>query len=167
MLCLQCTRVQWTPPLRESFGYPLILAQILTVSWCLRQKVPHWKHLLYVATTTACSLVTWQFSQFVFLTQAIALLGLWFLHPVPHPTITVVFLGKLVRFLLMTLNRMIDMSFFLMNRLAYRMLYCYCSPMKCSSRPSTPALWWPSWGAFCLFQHSPIVWSRFGRKWDT
>lgn len=92
----QCTRVQWTPPLRESFGYPLILAQILTVSWCLRQKVPHWKHLVLVAVTTAASLVTWQFSQFVFLTQAIALLALWFLNPLPRPIITVIFLGKLV-----------------------------------------------------------------------
>jgi hypothetical protein len=92
----QCTRVQWTPPLRESFGYPLILAQILSVSWCLRQTTPHWKHLCCIAFTTTASLVTWQFSQFVFLTQVLSLTVLWIKNSIPRTNITVVFLGKLV-----------------------------------------------------------------------
>ena len=93
---VQCTRVQWTPPLRESFGYPLILAQILSVSWCLRQTAPHWKHLCCIAFTTSVSLVTWQFSQFVFLTQLLSLTVLWIQNSAPRPNITVIFLGKLV-----------------------------------------------------------------------
>lgn len=93
----QSTRVQWTPPLRESFGYPLILAQILAVSWCLRQTRPHWKHLFYIAFATSASLVTWQFSQFVFLTQVLSLTVLWIQNSAPRPNITVVLLGNLVR----------------------------------------------------------------------
>lgn len=92
----ECTRVQWTPPLRESFGYPLILAQILSVSWCLRQTTPHWKHLCWIAFTTTASLVTWQFSQFVFLTQVLSLTVLWIQNSAPRPNITVVFLGNLI-----------------------------------------------------------------------
>lgn len=93
----ECTRVQWTPPLRESFGYPLILAQLLSVSWCLRQTVRlNWRHLCSVAITTSASLVTWQFSQFVFLTQGAALVVLWFQNRPARPAITVIFLGKLV-----------------------------------------------------------------------
>ncbi|XP_046459032.1 probable C-mannosyltransferase DPY19L1 [Daphnia pulex] len=93
---VECTRVQWTPPLRESFGYPLILAQILSVSWCLRQTTPHWKHLCCIAFTTTASLVTWQFSQFVFLTQVLSLTVLWIQNSTPRSNITVVFLGKLI-----------------------------------------------------------------------
>ena len=96
LISYQCTRVQWTPPLRESFAYPLILAQMLAVSWSLRQPSPHWKHLCCVAIATSASLVTWQFSQFVFLTQVIALAVLWLQNQAPRTTITVVFLGKLV-----------------------------------------------------------------------
>ena len=93
----QCTRVQWTPPLRESFGFPLILAQLLSISWCLRETVNlNWKHLCWIAMTTSASLVTWQFSQFVFLTQGVALLVLWFQNRPARPAITVIFLGQIV-----------------------------------------------------------------------
>lgn len=112
----ECTRVQWTPPLRESFAYPLILAQMLAVSWSLRQPSPHWKHLCCVAIATSASLVTWQFSQFVFLTQVIALAVLWLQNQAPRTTITVVFLGKLVGLqnavLLLFANEMLLTSFY-------------------------------------------------------
>jgi len=98
-MCLQSTRVQWTPPLRESFGYPFILAQMLSVTWCLHQKtIPRWKNLFLIALTTTCGLVTWQFSQFVFLTQVIALSILWVLNMNKsyRTSLAIILLGKLV-----------------------------------------------------------------------
>lgn len=96
-LSFQCTRVQWTPPLRESFAFPLILAQLLSVSWCLQRKANiHWIHLITVSVSTCASLITWQFSQFVFLTQTVALAILWLQNRSSRPAITVILLGNLV-----------------------------------------------------------------------
>lgn len=83
----ECTRVQWTPPLRESFAYPALLYQMYNVTMAIREyKERNSKHRLtwrkiflnrtYVSilAVTLCSLLCWQFSQFVFVTQLIALL---------------------------------------------------------------------------------------------
>ncbi|CAB3363576.1 Hypothetical predicted protein [Cloeon dipterum] len=73
----ESTRVQWTPPLRESFAYPFLLAQMLSLCFLLRDARMCWKEGLLLATTTVCSLVTWQFSQFVLATQIVAVLILF------------------------------------------------------------------------------------------
>ena len=84
--------------MRESFGYPWLLSQLLSVTWCLRQKTPHWRHLSAIALSTSGSLVTWQFSQFVFVTQIIALSLVWMLNSSAtfRSSLGVIFLGKLV-----------------------------------------------------------------------
>ncbi|XP_012139747.1 protein C-mannosyl-transferase DPY19L1 isoform X3 [Megachile rotundata] len=73
----ECTRVQWTPPLRESFAYPLLLFQIYMVTVILRKSSALGHDvdaLLKMGISTIISLCCWQFSQFVFATQIIALL---------------------------------------------------------------------------------------------
>ncbi|XP_054004202.1 C-mannosyltransferase dpy-19 [Hylaeus anthracinus] len=76
----ECTRVQWTPPLRESFAYPAILSQMYMLTVILKEdtrqsceKVPL-ELILKTGMSTIISLCCWQFTHFVFTTQIIALL---------------------------------------------------------------------------------------------
>ncbi|CAD1480605.1 unnamed protein product, partial [Heterotrigona itama] len=86
----ECTRVQWTPPLRESFAYPVLLSQMYMLTVIIRestirdpQKVP--KDLLQkMGMATIISLCCWQFSHFVFTTQIIALLILKWMKIIPN-----------------------------------------------------------------------------------
>ncbi|XP_046432043.1 C-mannosyltransferase dpy-19 isoform X1 [Neodiprion virginianus] len=89
-----CTRVQWTPPLRENFAYPILLCQMFNVTAILRQYTKNRKIIwndIYQDTPsrdmvmcTLLSLLCWQFSQFVFATQLFALLILKWLKIIPN-----------------------------------------------------------------------------------
>ncbi|XP_057320635.1 C-mannosyltransferase dpy-19 [Microplitis mediator] len=92
----ECTRVQWTPPLRESFAYPILLWQMYTISVVIDKyryinldKKFNWRYIfkdfpfLNIFIPTTLSLACWQFSQFVLMTQVIALLILHWLKILP------------------------------------------------------------------------------------
>ncbi|EFN81712.1 Protein dpy-19 [Harpegnathos saltator] len=94
----ECTRVQWTPPLRETFAYPMLLFEMYSVTLAIKKyakhdsdKEPSWlkgrtRQGLFVDIfgSTICSLCTWQFSHFVFATQITVLLILKWLRIVPY-----------------------------------------------------------------------------------
>lgn len=75
----EATRIQWTPPLRESFAYPLLLLQMALTTHLLSAPVNIIWCILYVTLTTSC-LLCWQFSQFALLTQICALFVVFSLH---------------------------------------------------------------------------------------
>ncbi|KAG7209794.1 hypothetical protein KM043_011412 [Ampulex compressa] len=87
----ECTRVQWTPPLRESFAYPILLFQMYKVTMAISKHAQDKeKSMLHISInmsliveiylSTLFALCCWQFSQFVLMTQMIALLILKWLN---------------------------------------------------------------------------------------
>uniref|UniRef100_A0A5K3FR64 Lipase_3 domain-containing protein n=1 Tax=Mesocestoides corti TaxID=53468 RepID=A0A5K3FR64_MESCO len=79
----EATRVQWSPPLRESFSYPFFVLQQSVVIWLLKDISPgrrqrggafFRKCLLYICLLLAFQL-PWQFAQFALLTQLFALMA--------------------------------------------------------------------------------------------
>ena len=67
----ECTRIQWTPPLRENFSFPFLLLQILLLSRSLQNKE---LKRCWLVIATVLFVLPWQFSQFVLLTQTLSLL---------------------------------------------------------------------------------------------
>uniref|UniRef100_A0A915DMX4 C-mannosyltransferase DPY19L1 n=1 Tax=Ditylenchus dipsaci TaxID=166011 RepID=A0A915DMX4_9BILA len=65
----EATRVQWTPPLRESFAYPVFIAQMAMLTYMLKSKSCN--RLLFWCLTllTTLFILFWQFSQFALATQ--------------------------------------------------------------------------------------------------
>lgn len=75
----ESTRVQWTPPLRESFAYPLLILQMYLTSKLLRSRIDVSNCVVYVIISTSC-LLCWQFSQFVLATEISCLFLVFVLH---------------------------------------------------------------------------------------
>ena len=73
----EATRVMWTPPLRESFSFPLLVVQLLSITIVLKHPKPNWYHTSLIFITTLGFMLPWQFAQFALLTQTCALFGLY------------------------------------------------------------------------------------------
>ncbi|XP_073094712.1 protein C-mannosyl-transferase DPY19L1 isoform X2 [Manis javanica] len=65
----ECTRVMWTPPLRESFSYPFLVLQMLLVTHILRASKLYRGSLIALCISNVFFMLPWQFAQFVLLTQ--------------------------------------------------------------------------------------------------
>uniref|UniRef100_A0A1I7YHB2 C-mannosyltransferase n=1 Tax=Steinernema glaseri TaxID=37863 RepID=A0A1I7YHB2_9BILA len=96
----EATRVQWTPPLRESWAYPFILAQIALVSYVLKNRLSGCFHTLSIALLSATCMLFWQFSQFAFATQVACLYATYILDFVPFSTMATVIRAHALSFLL-------------------------------------------------------------------
>ena len=60
----EATRVQWTPPLRESFAFPWCIAINMIVTHSVRTPKPAWIQPLLMGTLVLNYLLCWQFAQF-------------------------------------------------------------------------------------------------------
>jgi len=92
----EATRVMWTPPLRESFAFPLCLAQILAVSVTTRSLRPTWLHLLSISVTTTLFIICWQFAQFMLFTQTCAVFAVHVLGLLPRDTLHSILVAQLI-----------------------------------------------------------------------
>ncbi|KAM4688773.1 protein C-mannosyl-transferase DPY19L1 [Discoglossus pictus] len=73
----ECTRVMWTPPLRESFSYPFLVLQMLLLTYILRSPVVVRRSLIALCISNVCFMLPWQFAQFVLLTQIASLFAIY------------------------------------------------------------------------------------------
>ncbi|XP_005485977.2 protein C-mannosyl-transferase DPY19L1 [Zonotrichia albicollis] len=69
----ECTRVMWTPPLRESFSYPFLVLQMLILTYILRIPSINTGSLIALCVSNIFFMLPWQFAQFVLLTQIASL----------------------------------------------------------------------------------------------
>jgi C-mannosyltransferase DPY19L len=70
----ECTRVMWTPALRESFSYPFHVLQMCALSvFVLAKREPGKRALLALTACTLLYMLPWQFAQFALATQTCSL----------------------------------------------------------------------------------------------
>ena len=112
----ESTRVMWTPPLRESFAFPVCLAQILAVSLTTRNKRPGWRNVLSISATTTLFIIFWQFAQFMLFTQVCAIFGIYLLGCLHQDTLHSILVAQVIGLLnsvaLMFGNEMLFTSWF-------------------------------------------------------
>ncbi|XP_033639187.1 probable C-mannosyltransferase DPY19L1 [Asterias rubens] len=112
----ECTRVQWTPPLRESMAYPVLVLQMFLVTHTLRTKRPGWPHILLIAAATVGFMLPWQFAQFALMTQTLAVCASYILGYTSRSKLRCVVqgqsLGLVVSYVLLFGNEMLLTSLF-------------------------------------------------------
>uniref|UniRef100_A0A4W3J8X7 Dpy-19-like 1, like (H. sapiens) n=1 Tax=Callorhinchus milii TaxID=7868 RepID=A0A4W3J8X7_CALMI len=75
----ECTRVMWTPPLRESFSYPFLILQMLLLTHILRTPFVDKRTMVAFGVANILFMLPWQFAQFVLLTQIASLFATYIL----------------------------------------------------------------------------------------
>lgn len=76
----ECTRVMWTPPLRESYAMPFLILEMLLVTHMLKSSRPSKKHCIFIGLAAFSFMLPWQFAQFALLTQTAAVYALYLLE---------------------------------------------------------------------------------------
>ncbi|KAI8792670.1 C-mannosyltransferase DPY19L1 [Biomphalaria glabrata] len=118
----EATRVMWTPPLRESFGYPFFVLHMFVVSYILRNKITSYLFALLIGGIQICFMLSWQFAQFALLTQTLAVTAVYLLQYISIETFKVFLKGQTVgllsSFVLLFGNEMLLTSFFASTLLA-------------------------------------------------
>lgn len=76
----ECTRVMWTPPLRESYAMPFLILELFLVTHMLKTPRPSRQHGIWIGLAAFSFMLPWQFAQFALLTQTAAVYGLYLLE---------------------------------------------------------------------------------------
>ncbi|XP_030846625.1 probable C-mannosyltransferase DPY19L1 [Strongylocentrotus purpuratus] len=119
----ECTRVQWTPPLRESFAYPVFVLQMLLVTHVLRISKPMWYHSVAIGAGVVAFMLPWQFAQFALLTQTLAVFATYMLGFAGSSKVRCILqgqsLGLFVSYIMLFGNEMLFLGLFV----SYIMLF--------------------------------------------
>ncbi|XP_029445629.1 probable C-mannosyltransferase DPY19L1 isoform X2 [Rhinatrema bivittatum] len=112
----ECTRVMWTPPLRESFSYPFLVLQMLLITHILRTSNIGRGSLIALCVSNVFFMLPWQFAQFVLLTQIASLFAIYvmgYIDSLKLQKILYTHMGSLgLCFLLMFGNSMLLTSYY-------------------------------------------------------
>ncbi|BFZ02138.1 hypothetical protein BsWGS_05177 [Bradybaena similaris] len=118
----ECTRVMWTPPLRESFGYPFFVLQMFILTYIIRSRQKSCIYSGLLACAQIFFMLSWQFAQFALFTQTLAVLGTYLLKFISSSTFRAILLGQTVgligSYLLLFGNEMLLTSFFACSLIA-------------------------------------------------
>ncbi|TRY79739.1 hypothetical protein TCAL_08341 [Tigriopus californicus] len=96
----EATRVMWTPPLRESFAFPVCVAQLLMVTMTLRDRHFNAFQMGWIAMCSCAFTVIWQFAQFSLLTQLCCVYAIYVLGIIGKPTFQTILCGQSVGLLM-------------------------------------------------------------------
>uniref|UniRef100_A0A1I7URB1 C-mannosyltransferase DPY19L1 n=1 Tax=Caenorhabditis tropicalis TaxID=1561998 RepID=A0A1I7URB1_9PELO len=94
----EATRVQWTPPLRESFAFPFIIAHIAVLTFTIRYKKSGASIILLLISFAIPSLLFWQFTQFAFFTQICSIFVAFSLDLIPISTAKTIIHSHIISF---------------------------------------------------------------------
>ncbi|XP_067931779.1 protein C-mannosyl-transferase DPY19L1-like [Watersipora subatra] len=112
----ECTRVMWTPPLRESFAFPMLVVQMLYLSYMLKKRTPTFKDSICLALLIVGFMLPWQFAQFALMTQLVAVLGCFVLGYINFLRMKLILIGHsmglFISFLMLFGNEMLLSSFY-------------------------------------------------------
>ncbi|XP_039251491.2 protein C-mannosyl-transferase DPY19L1-like [Styela clava] len=76
----ECTRVMWTPPLRESYAMPFLILEMFLVTRMLKSPHPCKSQSIWIGLAAFSFMLPWQFAQFALLTQTAAVYALYLLE---------------------------------------------------------------------------------------
>uniref|UniRef100_A0A8C0C1F8 Uncharacterized protein n=1 Tax=Buteo japonicus TaxID=224669 RepID=A0A8C0C1F8_9AVES len=108
----ECTRVMWTPPLRESFSYPFLVLQMLLLTYILRY-LSIYTYLIALCVSNIFFMLPWQFAQFVLLTQIASLFAVCIMGYIDSGKLQkILSVSLVVCFILMFGNSMLLTSYY-------------------------------------------------------
>ena len=87
----------WTPPLRESFAFPICIAQLLLVTLATRTSQMNPIKALQIGLASCSFILFWQFAQFALLTQVAALFAIYLLGILNRGALLTILSGHLVK----------------------------------------------------------------------
>uniref|UniRef100_A0A663E2Y8 Dpy-19 like C-mannosyltransferase 1 n=1 Tax=Aquila chrysaetos chrysaetos TaxID=223781 RepID=A0A663E2Y8_AQUCH len=112
----ECTRVMWTPPLRESFSYPFLVLQMLLLTYILRIPNINTGSLIALCVSNIFFMLPWQFAQFVLLTQIASLFAVYIMGYIDSSKLQKILSAHMVSlvvcFILMFGNSMLLTSYY-------------------------------------------------------